>query len=534
MRVSTAALYTLAALVAHDVTAQAIAAPPAPPATSPEPPPTTAPTDKELTASELVAPIAAVETFPIELTATEKISVVPNEAPIPPQISEKPQAANFVPAPATFGAQSAPQASPKPSSAPVFSSPPAVVSAVERSTAPQPAPLVQTLNQADLLSQSQSGQSSVSTHTSTVAVGSLTLAEIKALQQGLPVERSKPAVATTAPNPSQNRPPSTPASLVSANLAVQATAAFGNSQAQNGETPATTATSATAAAPGQPSAVTPPGQDDNHGFSLSVVDPSSNDSSGNARSYYNLTTRPAAQLSNGNVSLLFPLSIPAAITSAFGWRVHPVMGGARFHAGTDLGAPQGTPVLAALDGKVEIADLVGGYGLTVVLQHNKDTEQTLYAHLSEIFVQPGDSIKQGEAIGRVGSTGLSTGPHLHFEFRKLTQEGWTLMDPSPALEYALLHFHPSTQVAQVNPAPNLPMFFKYSGKFLETVQLATDSNATQNQQALISNAEDSNAGVPNARNSNTRVTQPSIATRDRSITARQTQATARRSVAASR
>lgn len=532
MRVSTAALYTLAALVAQDVTAKAIAAP-ATPAPSPEPLPATAPTDKGLTASELVAPIAAAETFPIELTATEKISVGQNEAPALPQIAEKPEAASFVPAPATLGAQPVPQASPKPSSAPVFSPPPAAVSAVERSAAPQPVPLVQTLNQADLLSNSQSGQSSVSTHASTVAVGNLTLAEIKALQQGLPVDRAKPAVATTAPNPSQNHPPSTPASLVSANLAVQATAAFGNSQAQSGETQngetQNGETPATAAAPGQPSAATPPGQDDNQGFSLSVVDPGNHDSGSNARSYYNLTTRPVSQLSNGNVSLLFPLSIPAAITSAFGWRVHPVMGGARFHAGTDLGAPQGTPVLAALDGKVEIADMVGGYGLTVVLQHNKGTEQTLYAHLSEIFVQPGDPIKQGEAIGRVGSTGLSTGPHLHFEFRKLTQEGWTLMDPSPALEYALLHFHPSTQVAQGNSVPKLPMFFQHSGKFLETVQIATDRNATKTQQTLTSNAGTSNAGT-----SNTRVTQPSIATRDRSITVRQTQATARRSSASPR
>jgi murein DD-endopeptidase MepM/ murein hydrolase activator NlpD len=158
------------------------------------------------------------------------------------------------------------------------------------------------------------------------------------------------------------------------------------------------------------------------------------------RDYYNLTIRPPARLTIGNVGLLFPLSIPAAITSAFGWRIHPVMGESRFHSGTDLGAPQGTPVMAAFSGKVAIADFMGGYGLAVVLRHNNDTEETLYGHLSEIFVKPGDTVKQGEAIGRVGSTGLSTGPHLHFEFRKQTPTGWVVMDAGGALDYALSQF----------------------------------------------------------------------------------------------
>lgn len=158
------------------------------------------------------------------------------------------------------------------------------------------------------------------------------------------------------------------------------------------------------------------------------------------RDYYNLTVRPPARITIGNVGLLFPLSIPAAITSAFGWRLHPVMGEGRFHSGTDLGAPQGTPVMAAFSGKVAVADFMGGYGLAVVLQHNNSTEETLYAHLSEIFVKPGETVKQGEVIGRVGSTGLSTGPHLHFEFRKQTPNGWVVMDAGGALDYALSQF----------------------------------------------------------------------------------------------
>lgn len=161
----------------------------------------------------------------------------------------------------------------------------------------------------------------------------------------------------------------------------------------------------------------------------------SNASSG--RDFYNLTVRPPAMFSNGNLKLVFPLSIPAAITSAFGWRVHPVLGESRFHSGTDLGAPMGTPVVAAFSGNVVVADFMGGYGLAVVLQHKNGTEQTLYGHLSEVFVKPGETIKQGDVVGRVGSTGLSTGPHLHFEFRELTPQGWVVVDSGKSLEYAM-------------------------------------------------------------------------------------------------
>jgi murein DD-endopeptidase MepM/ murein hydrolase activator NlpD len=155
------------------------------------------------------------------------------------------------------------------------------------------------------------------------------------------------------------------------------------------------------------------------------------------RSYYYRTARPAGRLGNGNIRLIFPLAIPAIITSAFGWRVHPITGTPRLHSGTDLGAPLGTPVLAAYAGNVAIADFLGGYGLTVALQHNKQTQETLYAHLSEVFVKPGEWVEQGAVIGRVGSTGSSTGPHLHFEFRQQTPDGWVAMDAGSQLEYAL-------------------------------------------------------------------------------------------------
>lgn len=162
---------------------------------------------------------------------------------------------------------------------------------------------------------------------------------------------------------------------------------------------------------------------------------------------YHRTYRPPARPGNGNLRLLFPLSIPAPITSLFGWRMHPITGDSRFHSGVDLGAPLGTPVLAALAGRVAIADFLGGYGLTITLEHANGQQETLYAHLSEIFVKPGETVKQGEVIGRVGSTGLSTGPHLHFEFRQLTEAGWVALDPGEQLEYGLAQLIQSMQVA---------------------------------------------------------------------------------------
>ncbi|HEY9753018.1 MAG TPA: peptidoglycan DD-metalloendopeptidase family protein [Coleofasciculaceae cyanobacterium] len=173
--------------------------------------------------------------------------------------------------------------------------------------------------------------------------------------------------------------------------------------------------------------------------------------------YRRLSLRPPALLGKGNLQLLFPLAIPAPITSLFGWRLHPVTGVQRFHTGTDLGAPMGTPVLAALAGRVLLADALGGYGLAIALEHHQGTQQTLYAHLSEIFVKPGEEVKQGTVIGRVGSTGLSTGPHLHFELRQLTPDGWVAMDAGTQLEYALAQLVKAFEVAKNNPNMRLDL-----------------------------------------------------------------------------
>lgn len=114
----------------------------------------------------------------------------------------------------------------------------------------------------------------------------------------------------------------------------------------------------------------------------------------------------------------WPLPQSYTITSWFGYRADPFTGEIDYHSGTDIGAPGGTPILASADGTVTIANGIdswgGGYGYYIKVRHN-DTYETLYAHCSSICVVAGQEVKQGEVIGYVGTTGNSTGNHLHFE-----------------------------------------------------------------------------------------------------------------------
>ena len=107
------------------------------------------------------------------------------------------------------------------------------------------------------------------------------------------------------------------------------------------------------------------------------------------------------------------------LTSGFGMREHPILGFSALHAGVDFSAASGTPILAAGSGKVAMAGANGGYGLYVKLQHTQDVA-TAYAHMSRLGpgIKPGVSVRQGQVIGFVGSTGMSTGPHLHYEFHR--------------------------------------------------------------------------------------------------------------------
>jgi murein DD-endopeptidase MepM/ murein hydrolase activator NlpD len=124
--------------------------------------------------------------------------------------------------------------------------------------------------------------------------------------------------------------------------------------------------------------------------------------------------RPGDIVVDGNGPLSFPVRAP--ITSHFGWRTHPILGTSRLHAGTDFGADTGTPIRAAGAGTVIFAGWQGGYGNTVIIDHGQGMT-TLYGHCNELYVRDGQSVQRGEAIAAVGSTGMSTGPHLHFEVR---------------------------------------------------------------------------------------------------------------------
>lgn len=127
-------------------------------------------------------------------------------------------------------------------------------------------------------------------------------------------------------------------------------------------------------------------------------------------------------------SLQMPVS-GGILSSGFGSRQHPITGEDQEHAGLDIAAPEGTPVWAAAAGRVEFAGENGGYGNLVIVTH-ADGGQTYYGHLDEIAVGEGELVSSGQKLGTVGSTGTSTGPHLHFETRDASGQA---VNPLPKL-----------------------------------------------------------------------------------------------------
>ena len=137
-------------------------------------------------------------------------------------------------------------------------------------------------------------------------------------------------------------------------------------------------------------------------------------------------TPPGLSTVNG---LLIPVE-GAQFTSGYGPREHPILGGMRMHSGIDLAAPTGTPIRAAAAGTVEEVGPNGGYGNYVRIRHDGELA-TAYGHMSRFAdgIRAGTTVRQGEVIGFVGSTGLSTGPHLHYEILR----GGESVDPVPYL-----------------------------------------------------------------------------------------------------
>lgn len=104
------------------------------------------------------------------------------------------------------------------------------------------------------------------------------------------------------------------------------------------------------------------------------------------------------------------------ITSAYGWRIHPLWGYRSFHTGIDVGADYGDDITASLPGRVLAVDYMGAYGLAMIIDHG-DSMATVYAHMSRAYVQAGDIVTAAERIGAVGCSGWCTGPHIHYEVR---------------------------------------------------------------------------------------------------------------------
>ncbi|MFM5955281.1 MAG: M23 family metallopeptidase [Novosphingobium sp.] len=138
------------------------------------------------------------------------------------------------------------------------------------------------------------------------------------------------------------------------------------------------------------------------------------------------TSMSSAPSARGSIAPIYApnrVSIPsrmplegATLTSSYGMRIHPVLGGRRAHKGVDLAMPTGTPVYATADGVISRADWFSSYGLYISIEHGGNI-QTRYGHLSRLNVASGQAVHKGDLIGYVGTTGRSTGPHLHYEVR---------------------------------------------------------------------------------------------------------------------
>jgi len=214
-----------------------------------------------------------------------------------------------------------------------------------------------------------------------------------------------------------------------------------------------------------------------------------------------------------DINFYYPLPEVVETTSPFGYRIHPIYGNRRLHSGIDLGAPEGMPVLSAHSGYVRYADWGDGYGKMVIVEYADGKYQTLYAHLSEILVRDGEAVRPRQVIGKVGSTGGVTGPHLHFELLRKQGDDFTPIDPAAQVKaveayvavrppepdtqkeawVATKTAEPSQEKSQPWEAPNLPNF---SDRPLPT-SVASQPSIADNR-VLSSEATTSNPASPSS------------------------------------
>ncbi|WP_225867475.1 M23 family metallopeptidase [Cyanobium sp. NIES-981] len=141
---------------------------------------------------------------------------------------------------------------------------------------------------------------------------------------------------------------------------------------------------------------------------------------------------PPSRGSGSPPPLHYPLPVAPSELDPWGWRYSTARAAWRMHTGLDLLAPEGTPVLAVQAGQVQRVAEIDGYGLTVLVEHGGGWS-SLYAHLRDASVSPGEPLRAGQPLGRLGQSGNASAPHLHLELRQRQPQGVVAVDPGPLL-----------------------------------------------------------------------------------------------------
>ncbi|GAB3079266.1 hypothetical protein GCM10027053_49490 [Intrasporangium mesophilum] len=210
---------------------------------------------------------------------------------------------------------------------------------------------------------------------------------------------------------------------------------------------------------------------------------------------------------------VFVHPVPGGETSSFGPRVHPVLGRPMFHTGIDLAATCGTPIRAAAAGKVIYAEVSASWGLRTIIEHTP-TLRTAYGHQSRFFVKEGDVVKQGQVIGLVGTTGWSTGCHLHFDVILNSR----YVDPAPYLGF------PPSDAKSVPYAVVPHVVFDQGGRVVHTVE---DGDVPLPDATIVAPGAATPTSRPPAGSSGVPRTDPSVPTARPSVPTRPTGPTSR-------